>query len=455
MEALNRRRGVIKRKVTLITKEIDELEVVPILLPTFEEYLSDTETAFKDYILVKELIFAEIDRLESSEEKTAAEILKLFEDEEKHFTELERNFVLLKASIKSKVVLLKGASNPNQPLINNNNNQSVSKVQLPQMKLPKFSGRYEEYDSFREKFLALVHTSTDIKVIQKFQLLLDCLSDNVRKSFEHLEFSEANYVVVLERLKERYSNKKMTVDKHLSGLVSMKTMSRESSGELQRVLDDTSAHVSALKTLGVEVDTWDVMIVYLVSIRLDPETRKKWEETVSKDELPKWSAMKVFLQKRCNSLESVELAVDFRKKPTPQQPSTSKAIRSFAVSEESSSCLKCDGPHRLSDCRDFVALHTDKRFEFAKSRKVCFNCFSQSHRSDRCPLQNSCTKCPNNAKKKHSLLLHFGKSSDEKSEDTKSNSKENPEQKPTGSFKVSMGNPKTQQVVINLGVRIR
>lgn len=314
MEPLGRRRDAVKRRISKFTSDVGDLEVVPTKLPTFEEYLSSVETSFKDYTTIKESITAEIDRLEKNEEKSQQEILGLYDEQEVQFAEIERSFLLLKASLKSNIVLLKGASDTNQLLNNQNGNVCVSKVQLPQMKLPIFSGKYEEFESFREKFSALVHSSTEIKVIVKFQLLLDCLSDNVRKAFDHLEFSEANYSVVLELLKERYSNRKLTIDRHLSGLVGLKTMSKESSVELQGILDETSAHISALKSLNIEVDTWDIMIVYLVSIRLDSETRKRWEETVDKDEFPEWEVMRAFLQKRCYSLESLELSIDYRKK---------------------------------------------------------------------------------------------------------------------------------------------
>lgn len=307
MEPLKRRRDAIKRKITRIAGDVGNLEAVPTKLSTFEEYLSSVETAFKDYIAIKQSIVTEIDRLEKSEENNQQEILVLYEEQEVEFDEIENSFVLLKASLKSKIVLLKGASN-------RNGNSCVSKVQLPQLKLPVFSGKYEDFESFREKFSALVHSSTEIKVIQKFQFLLDCLSDNVRRAFDHLEFSEANYLVVLELLKERYSNRKLAIDRHLSGLVGLKSMTKESSVELQGILDEASAHISALESLNVAVGTWDVMIVYLVSIRLDSETRKRWEETVNKDELPEWERMKAFLQKRCYSLETVELSFDCQRK---------------------------------------------------------------------------------------------------------------------------------------------
>lgn len=453
MEPFNRKRGNIKRKITMLDAKVTLLEVAPEQLPAYEEYLSDLEATSKEYIEVKRLIIEEIDRLEEAEEKTPQEIVDLFADQEKHFFEIEDSFVMLKASIKSIISKLKGPIITNQPLVNNNtgHNSCISKVQLPQMKLPKFSGRYEEFESFREKFLALVGSSNEIKVIQKFQLLLDCLSDNVKKSFDHLELTEANYLVVWDQLKARYSNKKMSVEKHVSGLVGMKSMGKESSAELQRVLDETSVHVAALENLGVNVGAWDVMIVYLVSIRLDNETRKKWEETVNKDELPVWAVMKAFLQKRCNSLESVELAIDVKKKPSSSsQPSTSKATKSFAVTEDSSSCLKCDGSHKLSECKEFGSLPVEKRFNFAKSKRICFNCFSQSHRSDHCPLQMSCSMCPNLTKRKHSHLLHFGKKSEDKIDEESKNSNEKSEEKSkqTTSLNVSLANQRPQQVVL-------
>lgn len=461
MEPLNRKRGAIKGKLTRLNGEIDRIEdnQDPEI---FEEYLGIVDTAFDDFVLIKESITAAVDELEAGGTKTAAEIEALFADQEIALGEIESGFALIRAQLKLKIKTLRASENPLPPPINpnipNNPDHSVS-IKLPQMKLPSFSGKYEEYSSFKEKFIALVHNNKQVQTIQKFQLLLDCLSENVRKGFNHLEFVEANYTVVLDKLEKRYSNKKLTVDRHLSGLVGLKHMSKESSSELQRIIDETSIHVSALNSLGVETESWDVMIVYLVSIKLDPETRKKWEESVDKDILPEWSVMQSVLQKRCNSLASVETAVDFKKKPSSQKDIKDvKPVRSNVVSEDHSACIKCGESHSLADCREFVGLALNKKFEFAKSKRVCFNCLSQDHVSGSCKKDSLCTKCPKTISRKHSVLLHVGskaeKSQDNKDksestkEDTEKPKQEESKEKVTVTLNCQLGERKSRQVVL-------
>lgn len=422
MDALNRRLDAIRAKLDRVKKSVHDSDKAKTSVQIFESYLDDIDDSFHDYKARKEAIYTEMSRLEDANEKTSEEIDKMFMDYDVKFSEIDQSFVMVRAELKYYIANLtpKTVANPIVP-------QFVMpprppKIQLPQVKLPSFSGKYEDYTSFIEKFRLIIHNNNEIPTIQKYQILLECLDEKVRKGFDYLEFNEQNYSVVLEKLNHRYNNKKMSVDNHISGIVNIKAMNRESASELQRILDNTVIHLAALKTLGVEVDHWDEIIVYLVAIKLDTETRKKWEETVDKSLLPQWDDMRIFLQKRCNSLESVELAVDYRKKPEKTQKD-SKTVKSMVVSSESGLCVKCGSSHDLTDCRAFIELPLSKKFEFVKSKRMCFNCLKSDHLSKNCSLNSLCSKCPSSTLKKHSTLLHSEKkSADETNSKSEGNS---------------------------------
>lgn len=454
MDSFNRRKEAIQRKLTYLDDEVSELDENADLA-VFEEYLKEVETANIDYYAVKNIIYSEIDKIEANRTMNQQGIEGLITFQESSFLAIEKSFIFLKAKIKTKINLIKSRNNPNPSNNSTSNNTQrnvvyTSKLHLPQLKLPSFSGRYEDYGPFKEKFLALVHNCPDILEIQKLQILLDALPENVRKGFEHLEFVEANYTVIAEKLDQRFSNKKFSVDRHISGLVNMKSMTRESSTELQTVVDISSLHVGALKSLGIEVDTWDAIIIYHVSSKLDNETRKKWEESVNKDNLPKWNTMREFLQSRCNALQSVEMAIDLKKKFASSKDSK-PPVKSFAVSNDSNSCPKCHGAHKLIDCREFVGLPVEKRAEFVKSNRICYNCLKYNHMSKSCPLASACTTCSPSVKKKHSFLLHFGKQENNdspKKDSEPKNEKESETKKPVRTFNCSVENQKGPQIVL-------
>lgn len=449
MEGLLRKRDAIKGKLSRVKAKLLKIPETT-RVEVYEEVLNDIDDCFRDFKKVKDSIYTEIDVMESSRSMSSEDINKTFEEQENTFFDIDEAFIEVKAMLRFAIDRYK---KPNLNSSSSGGNVSFGfpsagppKLKLPQMKLPKFSGKYEDYVPFAEKFKMIIHNNKEIPVIQKYQLLLDCLDDKVRRGFDHLEFTEANYEVLVEKLDKRYLNKKLSVDSHISGLVNLKAMVKESARELQGLLDETSIHISALKTLDVEVDSWDEILVYLVSVKLDPETRKKWEETVDKTVLPTWGDMQTFLQKRCNSLESVELAVDFRRRKD------SKPVNSLFVSNDADLCLKCKGSHSLDECSEFVGLSLDNKFSFLKSNLVCFNCLKKDHVSNKCSMECSCSKCGKSCKKKHHSLLHSPRGTDEK-DDKKQNPDEErkkPEPKAVGkgSYSCSMDKEDSQKVIL-------
>ena len=57
------------------------------------------------------------------------------------------------------------------------------------------------------------------------------------------------------------------------------------------------------------------------------------------------------------------------------------------------------------DCDVFKAKILDKRKEYVKTEKLCFNCFSKGHSLKDCNSKYRCRV--NNCNKKHSPLIHY------------------------------------------------
>ncbi|KOB66599.1 Uncharacterized protein OBRU01_15994, partial [Operophtera brumata] len=66
----------------------------------------------------------------------------------------------------------------------------------------------------------------------------------------------------------------------------------------------TSDTLNGLRNLGIDVNSWDTIVIYLVTSKLDAESRKLWETKIgSSDELPALKELKEFLETRFRSLE--------------------------------------------------------------------------------------------------------------------------------------------------------
>ncbi|GBP10481.1 hypothetical protein EVAR_70789_1 [Eumeta japonica] len=87
--------------------------------------------------------------------------------------------------------------------INTTFSASPSLSRLPSLKLPKFDGKYAEYERFITSFNNMVHDNAAISNIDKFNYLINCLSGPALAVVEPYQVTESNYPKALERLKAR------------------------------------------------------------------------------------------------------------------------------------------------------------------------------------------------------------------------------------------------------------
>ena len=91
---------------------------------------------------------------------------------------------------------------------------------------------------------------------------------------------------------------------------------------------------------------------------------------------------------------------------TTSQPTVSKpADASTSKSATPKTCKHCSKDHYLNQCDSFKALDIEKRWDFVKENKLCFNCLNGGHRIDDCKYRKRCTEC----NRKHNVMLHKDK----------------------------------------------
>ncbi|XP_045541516.1 uncharacterized protein LOC123723018 [Papilio machaon] len=170
-------------------------------------------------------------------------------------------------------------------------------------------------------------------------------------------------------------------------------MTIESSITLKQLLDTTTDCLHELSNLGVQVDAWDIIVIYLIGSKLDVETRKQWELQVSQscDELPSFKTFRDFLEKRFRALEFLE----------PQSSKSSSSTKALHVVSKIS-CPLCSEEHLLCRCKRFIQESVDQRRQIAKNHGLCFNCLRSSHLNINCRMNIKCKTC----NRKHHTLLH-------------------------------------------------
>ncbi|GFR14538.1 hypothetical protein TNCT_453471 [Trichonephila clavata] len=72
-------------------------------------------------------------------------------------------------------------------------------------------------------------------------------------------------------------------------------------------MDSIQSHLRALKQLELEPNTLcESMLIFVITQRLDDESRKQYEMELHSNDLPRWDKFLHFLIKRSQALENVQ-----------------------------------------------------------------------------------------------------------------------------------------------------
>lgn len=283
-----------------------------------------------------------------------------------------------------------------------------SQPKLPEIHIPKFGGNYTEWITFRDLFVSMIHKNLSLDNVQRLQYLKGYLTGEAEQLIRYTPVSEANYEHCWKLLEQRYSNKKYLAHNILKRFLSQRNATTVSASVLKEFIDTTSECLSALTNLGIDVSTWDIIIIHLLSLKLDPETRKEWElhiaKTVDSDCLPTYGQMKDFLYDRFRALECIEPKhVSKRSSENvrhSQNISSSKVLHTTNV--QKMSCEFCGEEHKLCFCKKFANVDYENRRDFVMKNRICFNCLGSNHGVQFCRTPINCRIC----KKRHHSLLH-------------------------------------------------
>ena len=283
-------------------------------------------------------------------------------------------------------------------------------VKIPTIALPHFDGSYEKWNHFFDLFRALVDSDASLTNVQKFYYLQSVLKDKAAQVIHSLEITGENYTVALDLLKNRFENKRLTTRHHVRALFDLPQVVKESAGALRTLSDELCKNLRALRNLGEPVESWDTLLVEMVINKLDPFTKREWEQKVISENLSTVEHLKGFLSNRCQILEAVQHRKEINNKP--QINSNTKQKSDYSTSHLSTqdkinkvSCPMCQEDHKIYQCQKMRDLDVQSRINEVKRLNLCLNCLGKGHTVKVCKAGN-CKQCD----KKHNSLLHLNRS---------------------------------------------
>ncbi|XP_068245362.1 uncharacterized protein [Palaemon carinicauda] len=154
------------------------------------------------------------------------------------------------------------AKDESQPRLSESGSASVDSscnvnVRLPKLELPKFNGVLTEWQSFWDRFVALVDDS-DIPTIGKFCNLQSLLKGEARAVIQGLSQTSVNYPIAYNMLKERFGKPERIIFAHIQALLSVALPTKIAPGSskhmssLWKLQDELLTHARSLEALGVD-----------------------------------------------------------------------------------------------------------------------------------------------------------------------------------------------------------
>ena len=303
-----------------------------------------------------------------------------------------------------------------------------NRIKLPSVSLPKFNGKFSDWLSFEKSFKQLLQTHDDLTEMEKFLYLQSCLEGPASAAVESIEFDENCYQEAWKVLEGKFKNSKLITDLEIRNILQIKKLSDKSYDSFQELLDNSFNSIRKLKSITNDKELADSLIIYLVSSKLDEDSKQLWEQSLSKSRLPNLKEFEDFMSKQAQSLNATP---NYNFKPkTKQAPyhanfkgqKSKDTVQSNAGVSGKEQCAVCKADHRIFYCENFLSKSVQDRNSFIRENKMCINCLSSGHLYKDCKF-SSCKIC----NKKHNTLLHIAPA---KPEDNSSslhcNSKSNP-----------------------------
>lgn len=187
-----------------------------------------------------------------------------------------------------------GASTTLQPTIDH--------VCLPQIQLQTFDGNLDDWLSFRDLYISLIHTRTDLPDVEKLYYLKASLLGEAKALIDPISITAANYTIAWEALIKRYDSSKLLKRRQVNSLFTLPRLTDESVSCLRSLIADFERIIQTLDQLVKPTDYRDLLLLDILSSRLDPITRRGWEEYTALSEQDTIFSLIEFLQGRIRML---------------------------------------------------------------------------------------------------------------------------------------------------------
>lgn len=284
--------------------------------------------------------------------------------------------------------------------------QNVPHLNVP---LPSFDGAPENWYAFKCMFQTVMGRYPNESPAIKLYHLKNSLVGRAAGKIDQDVINNNDYESAWQLLEDTYEDERLIIDTHIDALLDLPKLTRENGDEMRKLVETCTKHVDALKNRELPVEGLSEMIlVNLISKRLDRESRKLWETSLVRGDLPSFDDLIDFLKDRSRVLQRLPSnASTSQSQAAPRAPGQQQVVAKprqtkLFVQTNKESCPCCSSSHPVFKCPEFRKLPVGERFEKVKKAGMCYNCLKPQHRADACASTQHCKTCG----KPHHSLLH-------------------------------------------------
>ena len=393
MEQIRKKRTIAKVNLSKARSKLKEIISDFNSDKTFSKIKIEFElTNFQDKLTILNEVQEQYELLieESELEEEIANALEFQEDKLEDLIKVKEILVSINDSV---------AENRNVSKASNNVN-----ARLPKLELPKFNGDVTKWQTFWDKFNAIVHQNSDISDINKFTYLQSLLKEEALSCISGLSLTTENYASAREILQKRFGSKERIIAGHVQTLLGMSThKTAHTSEELWHLYDRVQINVRSLENLGIKGETFGVILTPIV-LHLLPDSIRYEYSKVSDGHEQDLEFLLKFLHDEITRRERVR---SFRQQPEDRrmkQPQTDRATASMLTApiSKAKDCAFCDSSgHYSIKCPQIKQMDIQQRQSKVRELKLCFMCLGRGHLMKNCIKNFTCKWC----NKKHNVIF--------------------------------------------------
>ncbi|KRZ58650.1 hypothetical protein T02_12865 [Trichinella nativa] len=300
-----------------------------------------------------------------------------------------------------------------------------SNGRLPEITLPKFTGKVLEFPAFWAQFEANVHKRRDLDNATKFTYLLSNTEGTARNAIEGIPLTPENYSQAVDILKKRFGRPRQVIREHLAALWREPACREMTTQGIQALVDDVTKHLRCLTALDRDPFAGRLPVsealMPMLRDKFPPALIRAWDTNIGPEATDEEDNLQKFLEfaQWQAGLLSTSMGEETKPSASRQEERTPSSkplrperrsvdrIRSTAAAlavVAAKGCPFCSGGHKAEACEKFQQADLPGRRDMARTKEVCFRCLETGHMAKGCREGRPCGV--DGCRQRHHRLLH-------------------------------------------------